>query len=253
MALNLLSNINSYDIGSTFIPTDNITFSSEALRTPVGDVAHNVNLAANVNTINQGQTSPLADGMGSVLTMAGLAGIKGYFGAQEEKDNYRAMASNYDYQAKIADLNARASKLNIANAYKSSEYQAMQQGLADAQRISRTRTRTAGRGVQLNSGSAAELETTQRMNAELNQQAIRKNRVEAVNQQRLNLASAQGQGIVNRANAQAARDIAGTINPFLRGLGSFLTMGLMTDISWQQRGLGSPTINTYNNFFKRGQ
>lgn len=251
MALNLLSNINSYEMGTTFIPTDSITVSSEALRPPVGDVAHNVELG-----MNAPQTSfwdNFADGMGSVLTMAGLAGIKGYFQAQEEKNNYRAMASNYDYQAKIADLNARASKLNIANAYKSSEYQAMQQGLADAQRISRTRTRTAGRGVQLNSGSAAELETTQKMNAELNQQAIRKNRVEAVNQQRLNLASAQGQGIVNRANAQAARDIAGTINPFLRGLGSFLTMGLMTDISWQQRGLGSPTINTYNNFFKRGQ
>ena len=249
MAINLLSNINSYDIGSTFIPTDGITWSSEALRAPVGDVAHNVELG--MNTQQSSFWDNFADGMGSVLTMAGLAGIKGYFGAQEEKDNYRAMASNYDYQAKIADLNVRASKLNIANAYKASEYQAMQQGLADAQRISRTRTGTAGRGVQLNSGSAAEIEATQRMNAELNQQAIRKNRVETVNQQRLNLASAQGQGIVNRANAQAARDIAGSINPFLRGLGSFLTMGLMTDISWQQQGLGSPTVNTYKNFFGR--
>lgn len=55
------------------------------------------------------------------------------------------------------------------------EIQAMEQGVADAQKIASQRVQSASSGVQMDSGSKAELDQTNVLSAKINQYIIQKN------------------------------------------------------------------------------
>ncbi|WP_281757705.1 hypothetical protein [Succinatimonas hippei] len=219
-----------------------LTINSDALETP--DVVEGgIRAVTPEESELAGVENIWSSGIGSVLLGGLSGGLLGISRASTQRAALSASINNADYRAAVAGLNERAARLNLETAYKTGEYEAMIQGLRDAQTISDTRATTAGRGVRLNQGSAAEIEATQRMNADLNQIAIRRNTVAQANQARTQIAQAQADAIIAKGDADAAAILKRSANPLISGLVGFLGNAAMVDIGWQMKDFKSPTAS----------
>lgn len=217
-----------------------LTINSDALETP--DVVEGgVRAVTPEESDLAGVEKIWSSGIGSVLLGGLTGGLLSMSRASTQRAALSASITNANYRAAVAGLNERAAKLNLESAYKTGEYEAMLQGLRDAQTIADTRAQTAGRGVRLNQGSAAEVEATQRMNADLNQMAIRRNTVAQANQARTQIAQAQADAIIAKGDADAAAILKRSSNPLISGLVGFLGSAAMVDIGWQMKDFASPT------------
>lgn len=200
------------------------------------------------------KNSPSSSGMSSaakqvagIAISSGLAAVSTMLSMRGAARQYNAQARGYENQAAVARANQRVAKLNIVSAYQTGEYRAMLKGLENAQIISSTRVSTAARGVQLNSGSSAEIEATQRTNALRDKLAIDRETMEnAINAQR-QLVNAQMAENTALGNAAAARELAkgnSGFNMLATGLMSFASSWAMSDLSYQMMSGGagySPT------------
>ena len=217
-----------------------LTINSDALETP--DVVEGgVRAVTPEESDLAGVEKIWSSGIGSVLLGGLSGGLLGFANAGTRRASFSASINNANYRAAVAGLNERAAKLNLQNAYQSGEYEAMLQGLRDAQTIADTRAQTASRGVRLNQGSAAEVEATQRMNADLNQMAIRRNTVAQANQARTQIAQAQADALIAKGDAEAAAILKSNSNPLISGLVGFLGNAAMVDIGWRMKDFASPT------------
>ena len=165
---------------------------------------------------------------------AAVSGITAGLARQNENAGYELKAQQYETQKQTAALNERLASLAIANAYDSGAYQAMVQGLSDAQTIAQTRASRAGSGVRLGVGSAREIEASQRVNAALNQAQIQKSTLAAATNSMLDQYNYKIQQVIAQGNANAAR-------AFQRGSGldtltSFITSAGMFDQIYQSGG-----------------
>ena len=157
-----------------------------------------------------------------------LAGLASYYTGQTAKASLEIKAKAYESQASYARVNQRLAKTNIMYAYEQGAYEALCQGQHDAQEIAATRTKAASRGVRLNTGSTAEIEASQKINAKVNQIKIQQNTVARANEARMQLAVAKGEELVALGNAEAADILAGTYG----GWGSFITGAISGAVSY---------------------
>lgn len=198
--------------------------------TSVGSTASTLSSVGSTNT-PKSISSPWAIGI-----LSATGGISAGLQALTQRKVYSAQASTLEAQAGMYDINADLAGKALENAYITGNYQAMVQGLSDAQTISKTRTQAAGRGVLLNSGSTAEVEASQRINAKINQINIQRNTTAKANQARMQQANFRAQAIVARGQAQAYRELASATNPFLTGLFTGLMSVGMMDLQSQMQG-----------------
>lgn len=112
-----------------------------------------------------------------------------FMSGMQQRRSLEANSSNAFYQAQQANLNAELAKLDkqnldvatvvaqydVYNQYRMGEIQAMEQGVEDAQKIASQRVQSASSGVQMDSGSKAELDQTNVLSAKINQYIIQKN------------------------------------------------------------------------------
>lgn len=207
--------------------------------TPSGKQVITLPILSSNNQANKGLDMKKAFG----LTVAGglVGGASSFIQALGAKNTYKNQALNYDAQADTARANQGIAQINIESAFRTGEYQALLQGLQDAQEISSTRASTASSGVRLNSGSTADVEATQRMNAKLNQIQIQKQTTANVSNARMQLANAKAQEIIAEGNTTASRIMAKGSNPFIQGALGFISSMALTDLSFQAQGFNSPT------------
>ena len=111
----------------------------------------------------------------SLGAASAVQGITAGLAQSSENSSYKLQAEQYEQQKLMAAQNEKLAKMAVANAYSSGAYQAMMQGLQDAQIISQTRASRAGSGVRMGVGSAREIEASQRISAALNQTQIQRN------------------------------------------------------------------------------
>lgn len=156
---------------------------------------------------------------------------------------YDYQSDMYDYEADVAVANQSLAKINIGNAYRSGEYKAMMVGLQNAQKIANVRTSTAARGVVLNQGSAAELETTARLAAQQDYLAVNQQMINDVISAQNKLLQYQMQENTARGNAKAAQIMSDMYGSF--GMFAFQQMivggnaMMQYGSSWQSIGGGS--------------
>lgn len=177
--------------------------------------------------------------------------------------NYQYQALAYDMQSKLVDIDIQNAQLDIRsatndvyNTYRMGEYQAMLQGLQDAQIIHGERARTASSGVRMNSESKQEVYNSNVYGAQQNQWAIQENTNSAARSAKDNVqklmknmsdlelqkANFKAQEIIAMGNSQASNIQAKSIKPFENAIyafglsmanssiGSFGGMGLMGGI-----------------------
>lgn len=129
--------------------------------------------------------------------------------------NYQAQADSYNYQANMA-------MQNMFNAYRQGEWQAMDMGIKDRQKLADIKTANASSGVKMTSGSKKELEDSQRLIHAQNQKALRDNIEAQASHYRQQAVNMQAQAIVAKGNAQAQNMMASSWSPFING---FMTIG----------------------------
>lgn len=156
--------------------------------------------------------------------------------------NYQYQALAYDMQSKLVDVDIQNAKLDIRsatndvyNTYRMGEYQAMMQGLQDAQIIHGERASTASSGVRMNSESKLEVYKSNVYGAQQNQWAIQENTDSAGRSAKMNVqklmknmsdlelqkANFKAQEIIAMGNAQASNIQAKSIKPLENAIYAF--------------------------------
>lgn len=172
--------------------------------------------------------------------------------------NYQYQALAYDMQSKLVDIDIQNAQLDIRsatndvyNTYRMGEYQAMLQGLQDAQIIHGERASTASSGVRMNSESKQEVYKSNVYGAQQNQWAIQENTNSAARSAKANVqklmknmsdlelqkANFKAQELIAMGNSQAAKIESKSIKPLENAIYAF---GLsMANSGMSFKGIGS--------------
>lgn len=186
---------------------------------------------------------------GQILASSAVQGITSMLAQKSKNATYSANAAQYIAQKNTAAVNEQMAKYATAQAYSSGAYQAMMQGLKDAQIISETRASRASTGVKLGVGSAKEIEASQRINAALNQAQIQKSTIEQATNHILEQANYQVQQVIAQGNADAENALKQSSG--LSGLTSFINSALQFDWMFQDGGKNtSPLFGWINGLSK---
>lgn len=167
--------------------------------------------------------------------------------------NYQYQALAYDMQSKLVDIDIQNAQLDIRsatndvyNTYRMGEYQAMLQGLQDAQIIHGERASTASSGVRMNSESKQEVYKSNVYGAQQNQWAIQENTNSAARSAKMNVqkimknmsdlelqkANFKAQELIAMGNAQASKIESKSIKPLENAIYAF-------GLSMANSGMGS--------------
>lgn len=201
------------------------------------------------------------------LAKAGVKGYSAYLSSRQKQLQFNAQESNARYRANIARLNAnfakQQSELDAQNAidnmygiYRMGEHQAMLQGQADAQQIHGAQAQTASSGVRMNQGSKAEIDTSNRMAAQINQNTIQENIIREASKMKTQERSAIARGVLEQANymaqayiaegdAKAASIMAKSINPLGQGLLAFQN-SMIQSYGGNMSAMGSDFSNMFS-------
>lgn len=115
----------------------------------------------------------MAAGFGAVGIGASLAGgLLSAFGAQKEGEATQQM---YNYKAQVAKINADINRQNAAWALTKGEKEATQYGMKAAQQRGAIRTAQGASGLDVNSGSAKEVQRSQEAIKNMDMSTIREN------------------------------------------------------------------------------
>lgn len=162
--------------------------------------------------------SDISDLSWQAKTAAGVTGVKEgvnqYFSSVTKRLQFKQQAQQYEAQARLNMLQAQQSRRQTYDIHRSYDWAAMQQGLADRAKLGQIRASQSGSGVLMGSGSAKEVENSQKMTAELNQIALQQNATNADSQSRIQTANYLAAAEINKGNAQAAETMRKSIDTF---------------------------------------
>ena len=194
------------------------------------------------------------------LAKAGVRATAEFYDSMSERREQQHLSANYQYQAlaydmqsKLVDIDIQNAQLDIRsatndiyNTYRMGEYQAMMQGLQDAQIIHGERASTASSGVRMNSESKQEVYKSNVYGAQQNQWAIQENTNSAARSAKANVqklmknmsdlelqkANFKAQELIAMGNSQAAKIESKSIKPLENAIYAF-------GLSMANSGMGS--------------
>jgi hypothetical protein len=160
----------------------------------------------------------MAAAMGAVGIGATLAG--GITSAIGAESSAAATQQSYNYQAGVAQINSTIDLQNADYARSQGETQAMQYGLQAGQRQAQIRNTQAASGLDVNSGSAAAVQASQKTITGIDTAQIRSNAAKTaydydvkstmdLNQSTLDVMA--GDNAITAGNFQAASSILGSV------------------------------------------
>lgn len=173
-----------------------------------------------------------------------------FYDSMTTRRNQEQLATNYQYQAMSYSMQAenallgvdsikqdiRGATNDVYNVYRMGEYQALEQGLNDAQIIHNERAHTAGSGVRMNSESKQEVYKSNQYGAQQNQWAIQENTessaysarmnvqklMNSLSDQQMQVANLQAQEIIAQGNAKASNIQAKANKPLKNAVYTFI-------------------------------
>lgn len=190
-----------------------------------------------------GNTSPsgadstfLGDlGMGMAVTGALMSAVGSFYAVQTQKYQAKSAALSLEFEASMANLNARAAEQDAQAILKAGQQEAGQYALAMAQEKESARTSSAAAGVVGGVGSAAEVQASYQLAKEIDVLTIKTNSVRAANNARMGAQDQRNRASIARTSAGNVRAGAGTLNPGLAAGGSLLGSAGTLASQWAYR------------------
>jgi hypothetical protein len=175
----------------------------------------------------------MAQAMGVIGIGASLAG--GILGAEGAKTTAQDTQNMYNYQAGVAQINSKIDLQNADYARNQGEIQATQFGLKEAQQEGQIKTAQAASGLDVNSGSALDVQQSQRQLGQMDMTQIRSNAAKTaydydvksvadLNQSTLDVMG--GQNAIVAGQYQADASILGSVGSVASKWNSGSTSGL---------------------------
>lgn len=181
----------------------------------------------------------MAAAIGAIGIGASLAG--GILGAQGATQSAEATQRMYNYQAGVAKINSQVDLQNADYARQQGEVQAQQYGQKAAQQLGAIRTTQAASGIDINSGTAAQVQASQRQIASTDMAMIRQNAAKVaydydvkstMDLNQATLDTMAGDNAIKAGKIQAAQSIIGSVasvsSKWLQGsqIGMFPSVGI---------------------------
>jgi len=169
----------------------------------------------------------MAAGFGAVGLGATLAGgLLSAYGAQKEG---AATQSMYNYKAQVAKINADINRQNAAWALNRGEKEAEQYGMKAAQQRGQIRANQGASGLDVNSGSAKEVQQSQEKIKDMDLSAIRENAAKVAYDYETKAYMDENQATLDTMAGSYAKE-AGNI----KAIGSILGTASTVSSKWQQ-------------------
>lgn len=215
-----------------------------------------------VNNLRQAADAIPNINIWTMLAKAGVRATAEFYESMSTRREQQHLSANYQYQAlayemqsKLVDIDIQNARLDIRsatndvyNTYRMGEYQAMLQGLQDAQIIHGERASTASSGVRMNSESKQEVYNSNVYGAQQNQWAIQENTNSAARSAKANVqkliknmsdlelqkANFKAQELIAMGNAQASKIESKSIKPLENAIYAF-------GLSMANSGMSNPS------------
>lgn len=155
---------------------------------------------------------------GSLLNVAGT-----YYGLKAQQGALKAESQNAEFAANQANIAARGAEREASDIIYMGQQVAAWRGAQEAMDVASLRARTAAGGVQVGTGSAAQVERAARLAAELDKRAVRTNSERRAAASREAAANARAGATLGRATAANLRDSASSVNPVAGAAGTALS------------------------------
>lgn len=169
---------------------------------------------------------------------AGMSAVGSFYQAKSQQHSLRGQANAADYNASIQDIAARQAGVEADSVREAGQKQIGQYTMRAGQIKAGTKASLAARGIQAGVGSAAEIMQSQDLIKEIDVLAINSNAVrasEALKTQRVN---AMNQAMLSRVSAQNLRAQAKSINPWLGVATSLLGSAANIGSQWAYANRG---------------
>lgn len=161
----------------------------------------------------------MAQAMGIIGIGASIAG--GITAAEGAKTTAAATQQSYNYQAGVAKINSTIDLQNADYARSQGDVQALQYGMKEAQTIGSIKTTQAASGLDVNSGSNADVQASERKVGDIDTAQIRTNAAKVaydydvksamdLNQSTLDVMA--GNNAITAGNIQAESSILGSVS-----------------------------------------
>lgn len=180
-------------------------------------------------------------GWASSLMGTALSAVGSYYGVEAQKGQLAQQAANADHAAAIARINAQGAESNAQAVLRAGQLQRMGLTLQQAQDRGRLVAGQAASGASLGgTGSLAEARASQRLLQRIDAMTQDSNTLRAAQAARMQGVNAQNEALLANASAQNIRGTAGSLNPWMAGIGSGLESvgGLASQWVYRERYRG---------------
>lgn len=162
--------------------------------------------------------------LGTATSAAGalIGAVGSFYDAQAKKAQYKASASMAQFESELSQRNARLAEEQAYAMILAGRQQASNLTLQYGQEQAAVRASTAARGVQLGSGSAAEIQASLEFAKRLDAITTNVNAVRAAASARIGAVNERNRSIMLGASAYNLRTSGRSINPALAGASSLL-------------------------------
>jgi hypothetical protein len=145
--------------------------------------------------------------------------------ARSERYQLRSSALSAEFDATMADLNARTAEFDAEHILRAGQREIGQLGLEYGQARGARRASTAAAGIQAGVGSAAEVAASSTLAHQLDALTVNSNAVRAAGRMRTEAVNQRNRGLLARTSAENARGAARSINPWVSAGASLLSSG----------------------------
>lgn len=154
-----------------------------------------------------------AIGLSAQLTGAFIGAIGAWASADAQKTQLKSQAMSAEFAAAMSALNARRAEQDAQELLAAGRGEIGRLTMAGGQRLASLRVSAARRGVDGSSGSAAEVQASERIVTTIDAMTIDRNTVRAANQARAQAVNAQNQSLLAGVSGSNIRSTANSIRP----------------------------------------
>lgn len=151
---------------------------------------------------------------GALNTLAGT-----YYGLKAKQGELRTEALNAEFAANQSNIAARAAERDAELIIRAGQQDAAWRGAQESMDVATTRANAAASGIDVNTGSTAELQRAQRLAAEVDKRTIRTNAQRQANATREGAANMRAGSLLGRVSAANLRSSANSIQPAAGAIG----------------------------------
>lgn len=186
----------------------NASVTGEAIYTPPAAIAGAPGSSAQANISELGRAATVASIGGAVMSMVG-----NYYAIQNQKDQLKSQALSMRFAAQVAEFNKNMIEQAAGRLGETMKWQIGMTRMRAGEEKATARANAAGRGVKVDSGSAAELERAVELMSQIDAMTIGENYQDRITQLERGATNQGNQALIQGVSASNIMRSAQSLSP----------------------------------------